>query len=48
MIFIASHAKLERRDYTNEEEKDAELFMIGNDGSDEMSEEVFLNASRTL
>ncbi|KAK6947660.1 hypothetical protein RJ641_001133 [Dillenia turbinata] len=26
MIFIAAHAKLERRDFANEEEKDAELF----------------------
>ncbi|XP_024401330.1 uncharacterized protein [Physcomitrium patens] len=46
MIFIASHAKLERRDFTNEEERDAELFLNSNDGSDEMPpDEVFLNAS---
>ncbi|GLJ46426.1 hypothetical protein SUGI_0978430 [Cryptomeria japonica] len=29
MIFIASHARLERRDFVNEEEKDAELFANG-------------------
>lgn len=38
MIFIASHAKLERRDFTNEEEKDAELFMNGNE--EEIPDEV--------
>jgi len=31
MIFIASHARLERRDFVNEEEKDAELFAYGED-----------------
>ncbi|PPD66825.1 hypothetical protein GOBAR_DD36293 [Gossypium barbadense] len=33
MIFIAAHSKLGRRDFSNEEEKDADLFMIcGEDG----------------
>ena len=46
MIFIASHAKLERRDYTNEEEKDSELFMNGNGGGeDQLTDEIFLNAT---
>lgn len=46
MIFIASHAKLERRDYSNEEEKDAELFMNGNGGGeDPLTDEIFLNAT---
>ncbi|KAG0612959.1 hypothetical protein M758_6G065800 [Ceratodon purpureus] len=46
MIFIASHAKLERRDYSNEEEKDAELFMNGNgSGEDQLTDEIFLNAT---
>jgi hypothetical protein len=46
MIFIASHAKLERRDYLNEEEKDAELFMNGNgSGEDQLTAEIFLNAT---
>ena len=45
MIFIASHAKLERRDFANEEEKDAELFMNGSEGADTIPEEVFLNAT---
>ncbi|OAE33449.1 hypothetical protein AXG93_3822s1040 [Marchantia polymorpha subsp. ruderalis] len=43
MIFIASHAKLERRDFVNEEEKDAELFMNGED--DRIPDEVFLSAT---
>lgn len=52
MIFIASHAKLERRDFSNEEEKDAELFMNGNSntsaggggGDDPLVDDIFLNA----
>ncbi|XP_024389525.1 uncharacterized protein [Physcomitrium patens] len=44
MIFIASHAKLERRDYSNEEEKDAELFMNDNGSGEDIADEVFLNA----
>ncbi|CAM6093313.1 unnamed protein product [Calypogeia fissa] len=43
MIFIASHAKLERRDFVNEEEKDAELFMNGEE--DRIPDEVFLSAT---
>lgn len=43
MIFIAAHAKLERRDLSNEEEKDAELF--GTAGvDDDMLNEVFADA----
>jgi len=38
MIFIASHARLERRDFVNEEEKDAELFA---DGEDDVLSDVF-------
>lgn len=38
MIFIASHARLERRDFVNEEEKDAELFA---NGEDDVLNEVF-------
>lgn len=45
MIFIASHAKLERKDYSTEEEKDAELFMNGSDGGEEFPDEVLLNAT---
>ncbi|KAL2650909.1 hypothetical protein R1flu_019037 [Riccia fluitans] len=43
VIFIASHAKLERRDFLNEEEKDAELFMNGED--DRIPDEVFLSGT---
>ncbi|XP_054787371.1 uncharacterized protein LOC129293431 isoform X1 [Prosopis cineraria] len=43
MIYIAGHAKLERRDILNEEEKDAELFaMTGSE--DGMLAEVFADA----
>ncbi|KAG7982507.1 hypothetical protein I3843_04G056600 [Carya illinoinensis] len=44
MIYIASHAKLERRDFSNEEEKDAELFAVaGSDG--DVLNEIFFDAS---
>lgn len=44
MIYIAAHAKLERRDFSNEEEKDAELFaMTGSE--DGMLAEVYAEAS---
>ncbi|XP_058084992.1 uncharacterized protein LOC131232635 isoform X2 [Magnolia sinica] len=42
MIFIAAHSKLERRDFSNEEEKDAELFA---NGEDDVLNEVFVDAS---
>eukprot|EP00268_Persea_americana_P050803 TRINITY_DN555_c3_g1_i1.p1 TRINITY_DN555_c3_g1~~TRINITY_DN555_c3_g1_i1.p1 ORF type:complete len:813 (+),score=128.76 TRINITY_DN555_c3_g1_i1:303-2741(+) len=42
MIFIAAHSKLERRDFSNQEEKDAELFM---NGEDDVVNEVFADAS---
>ncbi|XP_058104649.1 uncharacterized protein LOC131248395 isoform X2 [Magnolia sinica] len=42
MVFIAAHAKLERRDFSNEEEKDAELFA---NGEDDVLNEVFMDAS---
>ncbi|KAK9292274.1 hypothetical protein L1049_020238 [Liquidambar formosana] len=44
MIFIAAHAKLERRDFSSEEEKDAELFAMAS-GDDDMLNEVFADAS---
>lgn len=40
MVFIAAHAKLGRRDFSNEEDKDAELFALAN-GDHEMLNEVF-------
>ncbi|MBA0621937.1 hypothetical protein Godav_007514 [Gossypium davidsonii] len=42
MIFIAAHSKLGRRDFSNEEEKDADLFMIG--GEDDILNGVFTDA----
>ncbi|KAL6321028.1 hypothetical protein AAG906_012009 [Vitis piasezkii] len=43
MIFIAAHAKLERQDFSSEEEKDAELFAMAN-GESDMLNEVFADA----
>ncbi|XP_077246650.1 uncharacterized protein LOC143886525 [Tasmannia lanceolata] len=42
MIFIAAHAKLERRDFSNDEEKDAELFA---NGENDVLNEVFVDGS---
>ncbi|XP_024927546.1 uncharacterized protein LOC107414273 isoform X2 [Ziziphus jujuba] len=47
MIFIAAHAKLERRDLSNEEEKDAELFATAG-VEDEMLNEVFADAPSVI
>ncbi|KAA8539826.1 hypothetical protein F0562_026518 [Nyssa sinensis] len=44
MIFIAAHAKLERRDFSCEEEKDTELFSMAG-GEDDMLNDVFTDAS---
>lgn len=43
MIFIASQARLDRKDFTSEEDKDSELFAFGDD--DVIPDEVFLNAT---
>ncbi|KAI4351893.1 hypothetical protein L6164_006197 [Bauhinia variegata] len=43
MIYIAGHAKLERRDFSNDEEKDAELFSMSG-SEDGMLAEVFADA----
>ncbi|XP_021823395.1 uncharacterized protein LOC110764696 [Prunus avium] len=47
MIFIAAHAKLERRDLSNEEEKEAELFATA-DVEDDMLTEVFSDAPTVM
>ncbi|KAF5191734.1 Proline-rich receptor-like protein kinase [Thalictrum thalictroides] len=44
MIFIAAHAKLERREFSSEEDKDAELFTMSN-GEDDVLNKVFVDAS---
>lgn len=44
MIYIAAHAKLERRDFSCEEEKDAELFATSG-SEDGMLAEVYADAS---
>ncbi|XP_058191050.1 uncharacterized protein LOC131308216 [Rhododendron vialii] len=41
LIFIAAHSKLERRDFSTDEEKDAELFAIANGDEDDVLHEVF-------
>ncbi|XP_022158533.1 uncharacterized protein LOC111024962 isoform X4 [Momordica charantia] len=38
MVFVAAHAKLERRDFSNEEDRDAELFAM-TDGENDMLNE---------
>eukprot|EP00249_Psilotum_nudum_P015498 c25358_g2_i1 orf=421-2622(-) len=43
MMFIASHARLQRGDFASEEDKDAELFANGDD--DVIPDEVFLNTT---
>ncbi|KAE8663990.1 FK506-binding protein, putative isoform 1 [Hibiscus syriacus] len=43
MIFVAAHSKLGRRDFSNEEEKDADLFMTGRE--DDILNEVFADAT---
>ncbi|XP_059629479.1 uncharacterized protein LOC132271977 [Cornus florida] len=47
MIFIAAHAKLERRDFSTDEEKDAELFSMAS-GEDDMLNMVFADAPSVL
>ncbi|KAK6926354.1 hypothetical protein RJ641_008073 [Dillenia turbinata] len=44
MIFIAAHAKLGRRDFSNEEEKDAEMLAMTSSEDDTLNE-VFAEAS---
>ncbi|OIT02798.1 PREDICTED: uncharacterized protein LOC109227428 [Nicotiana attenuata] len=43
MIFIAAHAKLEKRDFSSDEEKDADMLTTAN-GEDDMFNEVFVDA----
>ncbi|XVE64984.1 hypothetical protein DITRI_Ditri07aG0145700 [Diplodiscus trichospermus] len=38
LIFIAAHSKLERRDFSSDEEKDAELFALANGEDDVLNE----------
>lgn len=44
VIFIAAHSKLERRDFSSDEEKDAELFALAN-GEDDVLNEVLVDTS---
>ncbi|XP_043716597.1 uncharacterized protein LOC122664713 [Telopea speciosissima] len=44
MIFIAAHSKLERRDFSTEDDKDAEMFALEN-GEDDVLNEVFVDPS---
>ncbi|XVF10753.1 hypothetical protein REPUB_Repub07fG0210000 [Reevesia pubescens] len=44
LIFIAAHSKLERRDFSCDEEKDAELFALAN-GEDDVLNEVLVETS---
>ncbi|XP_044476733.1 uncharacterized protein LOC123204204 [Mangifera indica] len=44
LIFIAAHSKLERRDFSSDEEKDARLFGLAN-GEDDVLNEVLVDTS---
>ncbi|CDP09878.1 unnamed protein product [Coffea canephora] len=44
LIFIAAHSKLERRDFSSEEDRDAELFALAN-GEDDVLNDVFVDTS---
>ncbi|XP_020228116.1 uncharacterized protein LOC109809273 [Cajanus cajan] len=44
LIFIAAHSKLERRDFSNDQDKDAELFSLAN-GEDDVLNEVLVDTS---
>lgn len=44
LIFIAAHSKLERRDFSSDEDKDAELFALAN-GEDDVLNDVLVDAS---
>ena len=44
LIFIAAHSKLERRDFSSDEDKDAELFTLAN-GEDDVLNEVLVDTS---
>lgn len=44
LIFIAAHSKLEKRDFSSDEDRDAELFALSN-GEDDVLNEVFVDAS---
>ncbi|KAM0015439.1 putative transcription factor/ chromatin remodeling BED-type(Zn) family [Helianthus debilis subsp. tardiflorus] len=41
LIFIAAHSKLDRRDFSNDEEKDAEFFSIASREDDVLNEVMF-------
>ncbi|KAG6606146.1 hypothetical protein SDJN02_02891, partial [Cucurbita argyrosperma subsp. argyrosperma] len=44
LIFISAHSKLERRDFSSDEDKDAELFSLPN-GEDDVLNDVFADTS---
>ncbi|KAJ4827950.1 hypothetical protein Tsubulata_029133 [Turnera subulata] len=44
LIFIAAHSKLDRRDFSSDEDKDAELFALAN-GEDDVLNEVLVDTS---
>ena len=44
LIFIAAHSKLERRDFSSDQDKDAELFTLAN-GEDDVLNDVLVDTS---
>ncbi|XP_022970189.1 uncharacterized protein LOC111469158 [Cucurbita maxima] len=45
LIFISAHSKLDRRDFSTDEDKDAELFSLPNGDDDHMLNQVFADSS---
>ncbi|GAU46672.1 hypothetical protein TSUD_184600 [Trifolium subterraneum] len=45
LIFVAAHSKLERRDFSSDEDKDAELFTLVANGEDDVLNEVLVDSS---
>ncbi|XP_022958248.1 uncharacterized protein LOC111459531 isoform X2 [Cucurbita moschata] len=48
MVFVAAHAKLERKDFSNEDDKDAELFVMADGENDMLNEIKMIKASKSL
>ncbi|KAJ4800688.1 F5O11.10 isoform 2 [Rhynchospora pubera] len=44
LVFVAAHSKLERKDISNDEDRDGELFRIGDDDDDDVLHDSFGDA----
>ncbi|XP_071730768.1 uncharacterized protein [Rutidosis leptorrhynchoides] len=45
LVFIAAHSKLEKRDFVNDDDKDADFFAMANGDDDMVNEEVLFDAT---